>query len=90
MEPELTCPLGADCVEYENNQLVARCQWYIEIQKENKNSFICAMSITPILLMEQTQKIIGIQSATESFRNAMVKRVDARLNHSNINEVVVL
>ena len=74
----MTCPLGSKCKEIKDNKQ-HRCMWYLEIKSMNavtnqediKNE--CAIAWSPIMMLEVVRSVTGVQAATESFRNEMVK-----------------
>ena len=67
------CPLlKKNCIEH-------KCQWYTHLVGKNPQTggdidqYGCAVEWLPILLVELRQGTSGVQAATESFRNEMVK-----------------
>jgi len=73
------CPLlKKKCIENE-------CQWFTHLQGKNPQTgadidqYGCSVEWLPILLVELRQGVGGVQSATESFRNEMVKDNDEML-----------
>lgn len=74
LQKEANCPLNKfkPCKALE-------CAWFIQIRGMNPNTgepvdeWGCAMSWTPILLIENAQQSRQTGAAVESFRNEMVK-----------------
>lgn len=73
-----TCPLGSKCREIVNDKIHV-CKWLISIKgvdPQDSTKVIdneeCAIAVLPILLIETSRNVQGVQAATESFRNEMV------------------
>ena len=55
------------------------CAWFIQIKGKHPqtgadvNEWGCSIAWLPLLLVENSSKLNGVQAATESFRNEMVK-----------------
>ena len=86
---EVTCPYTGHkklCKEKR-----AHCPKWIKLAfthpqtGEKIDEWQCADTWLPILMIEMSQRIDGVQSATESFRNEMVRQNDEllRLNGGN-------
>jgi hypothetical protein len=77
IETVLTCPLGSKCQEVKNGKIY-QCAWFKELQGRNPitgetaNEKGCAISWTPILLVENALQMRSNAAAIESFRNEMV------------------
>ena len=76
------CPLGAKCEEVKTvngKQVIVRCPWYIRVSGKNVNTdedtddWGCAIAWMPALLINTANEARKGASATESFRNEMVK-----------------
>ena len=77
---KVTCPYTAHkklCKEKR-----AHCPKWIKLTMKNPQTgamideWQCADTWMPILMIEMSQRIDGVQAATESFRNEMVRRAD--------------
>lgn len=75
-----TCPFGSQCKKTNGlGEELERCRLFIEMQVTNnltnevKTQGECALTWSAILQHEANSKIMGVQQATESFRNEMVK-----------------
>ena len=74
IEPKNNCPLNnfEPCKQLD-------CAWFIEIHGTNPNTgeplkdWGCAMSMMPMMLIENARQQHGTAVAVESFRNEMVK-----------------
>lgn len=71
-DPDGTCPLlKKKCIKH-------RCLWYNMLQGKNPmtgadvHEWGCSIAWIPLLLVENSRSITGVQAATESFRNEMV------------------
>ncbi len=78
------CPLGAKCEEVKEEggkQVILRCPWYIQLRGQDPNTgverdeFACAIAWLPILLIENAKEVRQGAAATESFRNAVISKV---------------
>lgn len=73
----LSCPLGHKCEEIRDGA-IQRCAWFITLAGTNPSTGEtvdekgCAMSWTPVLLVENARVSRGTSAAVESFRNEMV------------------
>jgi len=72
-----TCPLGSECEEIKDNK-IHRCHFFTEIvgHDENGKETVqeeCAISLLPMLLIENCKNTLKTTTATESFRNEMCK-----------------
>jgi hypothetical protein len=72
-DPEGKCPLlNKKCIKHQ-------CIWYNMLQGThpqtgaNVQEWGCSIAWLPLLMIEQSKQTIGVQAATESFRNEMVK-----------------
>ena len=72
-DPDGKCPLlNKKCIKHQ-------CVWYNMLQGKHPQTGLdvqewgCSIAWLPLLLVENSSKINGITSATESFRNEMVK-----------------
>jgi hypothetical protein len=72
-DPEGKCPLlNKKCIKHQ-------CIWYNMLQGThpqtgaNVQEWGCSIAWLPLLMVEQSKQTIGVQAATESFRNEMVK-----------------
>ena len=71
-DPDGQCPLlKKKCIKH-------RCIWYNMLQGKNPmtgadvHEWGCSIAWIPLLLVENSRSISGVQAATESFRNEMV------------------
>lgn len=76
---KFTCPLGHKCRTTDTDgTIIEQCHWLVTLQGTNPQTgeavdeTACAIKYIPLLQVETTQKIAGVQAATESFRNEMV------------------
>jgi hypothetical protein len=77
MQPKSNCPIAAfqPCKELE-------CAWFIQLRGKNPNTgedvdeWGCAISLVPMLLIENSQQQRQTGAAVESFRNEMVRAND--------------
>jgi len=72
-DPDGKCPLlQKKCIKHQ-------CIWYNMLQGKHPQTgadvqeWGCSIAWIPLLLVENSQQIIGTKAATESFRNEMVK-----------------
>lgn len=72
-DPDGKCPLiQKKCIKHQ-------CIWYNMLQGKHPQTGMdvqewgCSIAWLPLLLVENSSKLTGVQSATESFRNEMVK-----------------
>ena len=72
-DPDGTCPLlKKKCIKH-------KCLWYNMLQGKHPQTGLdvqewgCSIAWIPLLLVENSSKMTGVQAATESFRNEMVK-----------------
>ena len=72
-DPDGKCPLlNKKCIKHQ-------CLWYNMLQGKHPQTGLdvqewgCSISWLPLLLVENSAKMTGVQAATESFRNEMVK-----------------
>jgi hypothetical protein len=77
IKTELTCPLGSQCEKIVDGTIM-RCVWYTQISGLNANTGEqmdeqgCAMTLLPVLLLENARQHRSTAAAVESFRNEMV------------------
>ena len=71
-DPDGQCPfLKKKCIKH-------KCIWYNMLQGKNPmtgadvHEWGCSIAWIPLLLVENSRSITGVQAATESFRNEMV------------------
>ena len=97
-DAKIICPLmgGEPCVEdgsIRNGQLVS-CRFWVQVQGTNPqtgeslNKSDCAMSWTPMLLIENTKINRETGAAIESFRNEMVATNKETILDSNKLKIV--
>ena len=72
-DPDGKCPLlNKKCIKHQ-------CVYYNMLQGKNPQTGLdvqewgCSIAWIPLLLVENSSKMVGVQAATESFRNEMVK-----------------
>jgi aldehyde:ferredoxin oxidoreductase len=72
-DPDGKCPLlQKKCIKHQ-------CLWYNMLQGKHPQTGLdvsewgCSIAWLPLLLVENSAKLNGVQAATESFRNEMVK-----------------
>jgi hypothetical protein len=72
-DPDGKCPLlNKKCIKHQ-------CLWYNMLQGKHPQTGLdvqewgCSIAWLPLLLVENSAKMTGVQAATESFRNEMVK-----------------
>jgi len=72
-DPDGKCPLlQKKCIKHQ-------CIWYNMLQGKHPQTGLdvqewgCSIAWLPLLLVENSAKMTGVQAATESFRNEMVK-----------------
>lgn len=98
IEVKIECPLGATC-ERVSGDAIIRCAWYTCLAGQDpqtgemlKDTWRCAMSWMPILLVENANTNRGQTAAMESFRNEAVKSAETTNSillaaaQSNINK----
>lgn len=73
------CPfIKKECMEH-------KCMLYTHITMKDpqsgmdKDEWTCSLVLIPIMMLENARQTRGVQSATESMRNEIVKRMD---NHA--------
>ncbi|MBL4574603.1 MAG: hypothetical protein JKY51_00700 [Opitutaceae bacterium] len=77
METKITCPLGSEC-ESANNGVLYRCAWFTEVTGTNPNTgepiqeWRCAMSWLPLLQIENSAKVMGVNAAVSNLRDKVV------------------
>jgi hypothetical protein len=76
-DPDGKCPLlNKKCIKHQ-------CIWYNMLQGTHPQSganvqeWGCSIAWIPLLLVENGRQTVGVQAATESFRNEMVKSQNA-------------
>ena len=76
-DPDGKCPLlQKKCIKHQ-------CLWYNMLQGKHPQTGLdvqewgCSIAWLPLLLVENSAKMTGVQAATESFRNEMVKSQNA-------------
>jgi hypothetical protein len=73
-EEGIMCPLFRQDV----HEVCHNCEWYCHIRGENPNTgekvdhWGCSVSFLPVLQIETSQQVRGVQKTTESFRNATI------------------
>jgi len=74
------CPLGMDCEKGSpDGKTLKRCMFYMKVAGQDPQTgeqfdrWQCAMTLTPVLLIENSNMVRGLQAATESFRNENTK-----------------
>lgn len=73
-----TCPFGSTCLEIKDGA-IHRCNLLMDIKGQNPNTgeeitdSKCAFVWQVLMQMDTTRKVSGVQHATESFRNEMIK-----------------
>ena len=72
-DPDGYCPLlKKKCIKH-------RCLWYNMLQGKHPQTGLdvqewgCSIAWLPLLLVENSKNTVGVQAATENFRNEMVK-----------------
>ena len=72
-DPDGKCPLlNKKCIKHQ-------CVWYNMLQGKHPQTGLdvqewgCSIAWIPLLLVENSQQVMGTKAATESFRNEMVK-----------------
>ena len=77
MTTKTTCPFGNTC-EIKTEEKHEKCMLYIHIRGtdpqtgEEKDQWDCALALTPIMLIENSNMQRHTAAAVESFRNEMV------------------
>lgn len=76
-DPDGKCPLlNKKCIKHQ-------CVWYNMLQGKHPQTGLdvqewgCSIAWIPLLLVENGKQTVGVQAATESFRNEMVKSQNA-------------
>lgn len=91
-----TCPLGSECEEIKDGKL-HRCRWFIEMAGKTQdgkdvNSWDCAISWQPILMVEMSSTSRNVSASVDSLRNETVGRQDAALKiikgNSDAKEII--
>ena len=84
-DPDGKCPLlNKKCIKHQ-------CVWYNMLQGKHPQTGLdvqewgCSIAWLPLLLVENSSKLNGVQAATESFRNEMVKGQNVMNNILAIN-----
>jgi len=73
-----TCPLH----KKDMSKVCHECPWWTMIRGSNPQTgdpadkWDCAIALLPMLAIETTKTVRGVQAATESSRNEIVKRMD--------------
>jgi len=84
-------------VEEHGKQVLVRCPLYIQIKGANPQGgeidhWGCAISWIPILLIENTKKVLEMGAAIETFRNEMVVQnnqvIKQQLDHFGPNDLL--
>ena len=81
------CPLGSECESIKDG-VKYLCPWYIQIRgkhpqsEEEVDDWRCAISWTPLLLIENSQQQRQTGAAVESFRNEMVNQNNMLLSNT--------
>lgn len=77
MSKKKKCPLfKAPCIEHE-------CEWFAHIEGRHPQTgatmdhWACAIPWIPIMIVDGTRQMRGVQAAVESFRNESMERQDA-------------
>lgn len=77
MDVKITCPLGSEC-ESANNGVLYRCAWFTEVSGTNPNTGEpiqerrCAMTWLPLLQIENTAKVMGVNAAVSNLRDEVL------------------
>ena len=86
IEVRYSCPFGHTCEKTVDGH-IERCVLYLELKvknsatEEESSTYNCAMNWNVILQNETNARIVGVQQATESFRNEMVQNQPLLLNN---------
>ena len=96
MKTEYTCPLGHTCEKVVGNHIEI-CAWYTKVQGTNPQTgervdeTKCAISLIPLLQIEQTGKTMqvaqGVSNLTDSVdktRKAQLVEIKTRLENNEI------
>jgi hypothetical protein len=76
----LVCPLHKKSMEL----VCHKCPWWTQVRGQNPNNgeeidrWDCSIALLPLLNVEVAQQVRQGAAATESFRNEVVARADAR------------
>lgn len=74
----IECPLGMECekdADLAGEKVTKRCAWYTKLVGQNPQTgnemeqWGCAMAMVPVLQVETSNMVRGVQVATESLRN---------------------
>ncbi len=81
MDVIIECPLGSKCEYIGDDKKIHRCMWYTKMVGTAQDGTVydtwkCAMSWLPILMVENSAQGRGVAAAIESLRNETVKRQD--------------
>jgi len=73
----LKCPLHGKAM----SKVCHTCPWWTQVRGANPQGgevdrWDCAIAFLPLLSIETTKTVRGVQAATESSRNEIVKRMD--------------
>lgn len=85
IEVVLTCPLGSTCETIKDNK-IHRCRWFVKLAGKNPQTnedvdeWNCAITWSPILLVENAMTNRGQTAAIESFRNETVSAAQTTNN----------
>jgi hypothetical protein len=85
IEVKYTCPFGHTCEKTVDGH-IERCVLYLELKSKNnitdkeESVHNCSLNWGVILQNETNSRIVGVQQATESFRNEMVQKQPLILN----------
>ena len=88
METKIVCPLGCECERVVDDH-VERCAWYVTLEGEDPqngeriNTSKCAIAWQPILMVENSGKILNVAAGIDSLRNETIKRQDIALGKIN-------
>jgi len=84
MDTQIICPLGCECEKAVKGH-VERCAWYTDIigvnpqTGEEMNESKCAMSLMPVMMIEQARQMRSTAAALESHRNVVKATGDAMM-----------
>lgn len=77
----IECPLGMECEKdavVGDEKVTRRCAWYTKLVGQHPQTgaeieqWGCAMAMIPVLQVETSNMVRGVQAATESLRNEQV------------------
>lgn len=84
---EYSCPFGHDCEKVDLAKgVIKRCVLYLEMKvtnnvtNEETATSNCAFNWNVMLQHETNSRVMGVQQATETFRNEMVARQPLMVN----------